>query len=178
VARGRRSAPPRLALRLLIQRVSRAEVRVDGGIVGQVGPGLVVLVGVGRNDDEATADAMALKCAQLRIFRDEEGKTNRSLLDVAGEVLAISQFTLFADTTGGRRPSFLGAAPPELGEALYERFASALGSQGVRVARGVFGAEMEVELVNDGPMTIWLDSETGRASAPAGERSATSGSGP
>jgi D-tyrosyl-tRNA(Tyr) deacylase len=148
-------------VRLLLQRVSRAEVRVEGRRVGAIGPGLVVLVGVGHGDTDAVAERMATKTAQLRIFRDEAGRTNGSLLDVAGEALAVSQFTLFADTSRGRRPSFLGAALPEAGEAIYDRFCTALEAHGVRVARGVFGAEMEVELVNDGPMTVWLDSESG-----------------
>ena len=134
-------------------------MRVGGGAVGAIGSGLVVLVGIGRNDTDEAARDHAAKVARLRIFRDEEGKTNRSLLDVGGEALAVSQFTLFADTSRGRRPSFLAAADPELGERLYEVFTSALEKEGVRVARGVFGAEMELELVNDGPMTIWLDSE-------------------
>ena len=145
-------------MRLLLQRVSWAEVRVDGATVGAIGLGLVVLVGVGHGDDEALAVAMAGKVVDLRIFSDEEGKTNRSLIDVAGAVLVVSQFTLFTDTRKGRRPSFLDAAPPELGAALYERFAGALETRGIPVARGVFGSEMEVDLVNDGPMTIWLDS--------------------
>ena len=148
-------------MRVLLQRVTRAEVRVDGKSVGSIGPGLVVLVGVGANDTGADADALAAKSVDLRIFRDAEGKTNLSLIDVGGEVLAISQFTLFADTSRGRRPSFVHAAPPELGERLYERYAQAVAERGVRVAKGVFGAEMEVELVNDGPMTIWLDSGPG-----------------
>jgi D-tyrosyl-tRNA(Tyr) deacylase len=105
------------------------------------------------------AETMARKCVELRIFRDEAGLTNRSLLDVGGQLLAISQFTLLADTSRGRRPSFIRAAPPDLGNELYRRFAAAVEGQGVTVARGVFGAEMEVELVNDGPMTIWLDNE-------------------
>ena len=145
-------------MRLLIQRVTRAEVRVDGEVVGSIGPGLVVLVGVGHADTAAEAESMAAKAADLRIFRDEEGRTNRSLLDVGGEMLVISQFTLFADTRKGRRPSFLDAAGPDQGNELYERFTAAVEARGVRVARGRFGAEMEVELVNDGPMTIWLDS--------------------
>jgi len=149
-------------MRLLIQRVTRAEVRVDGRLVGDIGPGLMILVGVGQRDSEAEADLLAGKSVDLRIFRDEQGKTNRSLTDVGGEVLAISQFTLYADTRKGRRPSFLDAAPPDQGNALYERFCAAVEARGVRVARGIFGAEMEVELVNDGPMTIWLDSEAGR----------------
>ena len=145
-------------MRLLLQRVGRAAVLVDGATVGEIGPGLVVFVGVGHDDGPATADAFADKVADLRIFRDADGKTNRSLIDVGGEALVISQFTLYADTRKGRRPSFLDAAPPDLGTALYERFAHALAGRGVRVARGVFGAEMIVELANDGPMTIWLDS--------------------
>jgi D-aminoacyl-tRNA deacylase len=145
-------------VRLLIQRVTRAEVRVGGERVSAIGHGLVVLVGVGHDDTPEVADQMAGKSVELRIFRDTEGKTNLALADVAGEVLAVSQFTLFGDTSRGRRPSFLGAAPPELGERLYERFAAAIEARGVRVARGVFGAEMEVELINDGPLTIWLDS--------------------
>jgi D-tyrosyl-tRNA(Tyr) deacylase len=132
-------------------------VRVDQKLIGSIGPGLMILVGVGQDDTEAQADLLAGKAVDLRIFRDGDGKTNRSLIDVGGEVLAISQFTLYADTRKGRRPSFLDAAPPELGERLYERFCAALESRGIAVARGIFGAEMEVELVNDGPMTIWLD---------------------
>jgi D-tyrosyl-tRNA(Tyr) deacylase len=144
-------------LRLLLQRVTRASVTVDGEVVGRIGPGLVILVGVGHADDEALAESMAGRTADLRIFRDDEGKTNRSLIDVEGSALVISQFTLYGDTRKGRRPSFLDAAPPALGEALYVRFADALAARGVPVAKGIFGAEMEVELVNDGPMTIWLD---------------------
>jgi len=132
---------------------------VEGGVVGQIGPGLLVLVGLGHNDTEQIADQMAGKAVDLRIFRDADGKTNVSLMDVVGEMLAISQFTLFADTRKGRRPSFIDAAPPDMGERLYQRFAAAVEARGVKVERGVFGAEMEVELVNDGPMTIWLDSE-------------------
>lgn len=145
-------------MRLLLQRVERAEVRVDGRIVGACGPGLAILVGVGHDDDEATIEAMAQRVAGLRIFRDEAGLTNRSLLEVGGGALVVSQFTLYADTRKGRRPSFLDAAPPDRGRQLYERFASALEAQGVAVGKGVFGAEMKVELVNDGPFTIWLDS--------------------
>jgi D-tyrosyl-tRNA(Tyr) deacylase len=145
-------------MRLLLQRVTRAQVSVEGTVVGQIGPGLLVLVGIGHDDDEATVAAMADKAVDLRVFRDDEGKTNRSLIDIAGEVLAISQFTLYADTRKGRRPSFLGAAAPDQGSALYEAFCAAVRARGVTVAKGIFGAEMEVELVNDGPMTIWLDS--------------------
>ena len=146
-------------MRLFLQRVTRAEVRIDGRVVGSIGAGLIALVGVGHGDDEAVADAMAAKAVDLRIFRDDEGKTNRSLIDVGGDMLAVSQFTLYADTRKGRRPSLIDAAAPEVGERLYERFAAAVEGRGVRVERGVFGAEMEVELINDGPMTIWLDSE-------------------
>ena len=145
-------------MRLLIQRVTRAEVRIDGRTVATSGPGLAVLVGVGHGDDDATAKVMAGKVVGLRIFRDSEGRTNRSLLEVGGEALVVSQFTLYADTRKGRRPSFLDAAHADVGAAIYERFAGALEAQGVRVGRGVFGAEMELELVNDGPFTIWLDS--------------------
>jgi D-tyrosyl-tRNA(Tyr) deacylase len=152
-------------MRLLLQRVTRARVTVEEQVVGQIGTGLVCLVGIGHSDDEATVQALAGKAVDLRIFRDDEGKTNRSLLDVGGAVLAISQFTLYADTRKGRRPSFLDAAPPELGERLYEEFCAAVQARGVKVERGIFGAEMKVELVNDGPMTIWLDSAAGAASA-------------
>ena len=146
-------------MRALLQRAARAEVRVGGEVVGRIGEGLVVLLGVGHGDTADVARSLAGKVCELRIFRDEAGLTNRSLLDVGGEALVISQFTLYADTRKGRRPSFLGAAPPALGESLYGVFVDAVESRGVRVARGVFGAEMEVELVNDGPMTIWLDTE-------------------
>ncbi len=145
---------------MLVQRAARAEVRVAGEVKGSIGAGLVVLVGVGHADTEQIADTLAAKVVELRIFRDEDGRTNRSLADVGGEMLVISQFTLYADTRKGRRPSFLDAAPAELGESLYERFAKAVEERGVRVARGEFGAEMEVDLVNDGPMTIWLDAAT------------------
>jgi D-tyrosyl-tRNA(Tyr) deacylase len=145
-------------VRLLLQRVTRAQVRVGGETIGEIGRGLLVLVGVGPDDDEAVPRALADKVVNLRIFRDEAGMTNRSMLDVGGALLAVSQFTLFADTSRGRRPSFIRAAPPDLGERLYEAFAAAVEALGVRVARGTFGVEMQVELINDGPMTIWLDS--------------------
>jgi D-tyrosyl-tRNA(Tyr) deacylase len=144
-------------MRALLQRVSRAEVRVGGSPVGRIGPGLVVLVGVGPADTDQTAVELAGKVAELRIFRDSEGRTNLSLRDVGGEALVVSQFTLFADTRRGRRPGFTGAAPPEQAERLYLRFAETIGA----TATGQFGAEMEVELVNDGPMTIWLDTAAG-----------------
>jgi D-tyrosyl-tRNA(Tyr) deacylase len=137
--------------------VSRAEVRIDGEVTGEIGAGLLVLLGVGPDDDETVADSLARRTAELRIFRDDDGRTNRSVLDVQGAALVVSQFTLFADTRRGRRPGFSGAAPPEQAERLYERFAAALAGLGVTVATGRFGAAMAVELVNDGPFTIWLD---------------------
>jgi D-tyrosyl-tRNA(Tyr) deacylase len=146
-------------VRALLQRTTRASVRVapDDAVVGSIGEGLVVLLGVGPDDDDATADALAQRVAQLRIFRDDVGRTDRSLLDVGGSALVISQFTLFADTRRGRRPGFTGAAPSDQAEREYQRFADALRALGVEVATGRFGAEMRVELVNDGPFTIWLD---------------------
>jgi D-tyrosyl-tRNA(Tyr) deacylase len=132
-------------------------VRVGDEIVGEVGRGLVILLGVGPEDDEATTDSLARRVTELRIFDDAEGRTNLSLIDVAGAALVVSQFTLYADTRRGRRPGFTGAAPPELAERLYRRFADALRGLGVTVATGRFGAVMAVELVNDGPFTIWLD---------------------
>ncbi len=146
-------------MRALLQRTTGAEVRVDGEVVGAIGAGLVVLLGVGPEDDDATADDLARKSAELRIFRDADGRTDRSLLDVGGAALVVSQFTLYADTRRGRRPGFSGAAPPELAERLYLRFADSLRGVGVTVATGRFGAEMAVSLVNDGPFTIWLDTD-------------------
>ena len=147
-------------MRALLQRTSGARVRVGGEVVGEIGPGLVILLGVGPDDDEAVTDALARRATELRIFDDAEGRTNLSLVDVGGEVLVVSQFTLYADTRRGRRPGFTGAAAPELAERLYLRFADALREAGVAdLQTGEFGAEMEVELVNDGPFTIWLDGE-------------------
>jgi D-aminoacyl-tRNA deacylase len=149
-------------VRALLQRVSAASVRVGeppGELVGEIGPGLLVLLGVGPNDTKAVAEDLARTVAELRIFRDEHGKTNRSLLDIGGGVLVVSQFTLFADTRRGRRPGFTGAAGPELAETLYAAFAGAIAHLGVQTATGRFGAEMQVALVNDGPFTIWLDTE-------------------
>jgi D-aminoacyl-tRNA deacylase len=145
-------------VRALLQRTSGARVRVAGETVGDIGAGLVVLLGVGPDDDAAVADALARRVTELRIFDDADGRTNLSLVDTAGEVLVVSQFTLYADTRRGRRPGFTGAAAPELAERLYLRFAAALRELGITVATGRFGAVMEVELVNDGPFTIWLDS--------------------
>jgi D-aminoacyl-tRNA deacylase len=146
-------------MRVVIQRVSHARVVVDGRTAGEIGAGLVALVAVGRDDSAATAASMAEKIVHLRIFNDAQGKMNRSLLDAGGAVLAISQFTLYGDARGQRRPSFIQAAPPELGKALYEEFVRALQALGISVATGVFQAHMSVELANDGPVTILLDSD-------------------
>jgi D-tyrosyl-tRNA(Tyr) deacylase len=144
-------------VRAVCQRVSRAQVTVDGETVAKIGPGLVVLVGIADDDVETDAQRMAGKVARLRVFEDEEGKFARSLLDVGGAALVVSQFTLLADTRKGNRPSFTHAARPEHAEPLYESFCATLEAAGVPVERGVFGARMEVELVNDGPVTIPLD---------------------
>jgi D-tyrosyl-tRNA(Tyr) deacylase len=144
-------------VRALLQRTTSARVKVDGSVVGEVGRGLVVLLGVGPGDDAAVADGLARRITELRIFDDDAGRTNLSLTDVGGAALVVSQFTLYADTRRGRRPGFTGAAPPGLAEQLYLRFAEALRALGVEVATGRFGDFMEVELVNDGPFTIWLD---------------------
>ena len=146
-------------MRVLLQRVTRAEVTVEGKVRGAIGPGLMALVGVGPDDSAEIARALADKSVDLRIFRDEDGRTNRSLTDVGGAVLVVSQFTLYGDTRKGRRPSFIDAAAPDLAAELVEVFATAIEARGVEVGRGEFGAEMAVELVNDGPMTIWLDSD-------------------
>lgn len=144
-------------MRALIQRVSHASVTVDGVVVGQTGPGLLVLVCAMAGDGEAQADQLAAKIAKLRIFKDEAGKMNRSILDIGGAALVVSQFTLAADTRSGNRPGFSSAAPPAEGERLYEYFAAQLAAQGVPVETGRFGADMKVELLNDGPVTIWMD---------------------
>ena len=149
-------------MRALLQRVTGAGVRVggpDGELVGEIGPGLVVLLGVGPDDTDAVADDLARTVAELRIFRDDGGRTNLSLLDTGGAALVISQFTLYADTRRGRRPGFTRAAAPGLAERLYSRFADALRRLGIRTATGRFGAAMQVQLVNDGPFTIWLDTD-------------------
>lgn len=145
-------------MRALLQRVRRASVTVDGNLVGQIGQGLCILLGVGPRDGDGAARALATKCAEMRIFNDEAGKMNLSLLDVGGAALVISQFTLYADTSRGRRPSFVGAAAPDVARPLVEAFAQALRDRGVHVEMGVFGADMLVEIHNDGPVTIWLDS--------------------
>lgn len=144
-------------MRAVVQRVSEASVNVDGATVGRCGVGLLVLVAAHRDDTEANADKLADRVAGLRIFSDEEGKMNLSLADVEGSVLAISNFTLYGDATKNRRPSFIESAPYADGERLYETFVAALARRGVPVETGVFGAHMDVSLVNDGPVTIVLD---------------------
>jgi D-aminoacyl-tRNA deacylase len=145
-------------MRALVQRVSRAEVRVDEAVVGAIGLGLVVLLGVGHDDDLAHAERVATRVARLRVFPDAQGRFDRSLLDIGGAALVVSQFTLYGDTSRGHRPSMSGAAPPELAEPLYEAFCAALRGQGVgQIETGVFGAAMEVELVHDGPVTLLLE---------------------
>ena len=144
-------------MRAVCQRVSEARVRVAGAVVAEIGSGLVVLLGVARGDSVEEAERLARKVSGLRVFEDELGKFDRNLVDVRGAALAVSQFTLIADTRRGNRPSFLEAAPPERAEPLYERFCEALAWEGVSVERGLFGARMAVELVNDGPVTIVLD---------------------
>jgi D-aminoacyl-tRNA deacylase len=146
-------------MRAVVQRVSRARVTIDGSVTGEIAMGLLILLGVGRDDTSAVATNMAEKISNLRIFEDEAGKMNRSLLDVKGSALVVSQFTLYADARGQRRPSFIAAAPPEQAKNVYEEFAEALRRFRVTVATGVFGAMMSVELVNEGPVTILLDSD-------------------
>lgn len=145
-------------MRALVQRVLSASVTVDGEITGQIDQGLLVLVCAMQGDTEKQSDWLAAKISKLRIFSDEDGKMNRSLLDIGGAALVVSQFTLAADTRGNR-PGFSSAAAPDLGRALYERFSASLAGQGIPVANGRFGADMKVALVNDGPITIWLDTE-------------------
>jgi D-tyrosyl-tRNA(Tyr) deacylase len=147
-------------MKALVQRVSEASVTVGDRAVGSIGRGLLVLLGVEHGDGERAAELLARKIAHLRIFEDEAGKMNRSVLDIGGGVLAVSQFTLCADVRKGNRPSFVGAAPPELANSLYARFCDHLAAQGAPVARGEFAARMAVRLVNDGPVTIWLDTAT------------------
>jgi D-tyrosyl-tRNA(Tyr) deacylase len=144
-------------VRAVVQRVSSASVSVDGAVRGSCGRGLVVLLGIAREDDAGTAERLASKVARLRVFEDAEGRLDRSLVDVGGVALVVSQFTLLADTHRGTRPSFSAAAPADEAEPLYARFCAALEGEGVEVARGVFGARMQVSLVNDGPVTIVLD---------------------
>jgi D-tyrosyl-tRNA(Tyr) deacylase len=146
-------------MRVVLQRVNEASVTVDGEVIASIGRGLLLLVGAAEGDDAAQARRLAQKCAEMRIFSDEEGRFNLSLLDVRGEALIVSQFTLIADVRRGRRPSFVAAAPPEQAEPLVEAFTRALGDAGVTVRTGRFGAKMSVSLVNDGPVTIVLDTE-------------------
>jgi D-tyrosyl-tRNA(Tyr) deacylase len=145
-------------MRALLQRVSQASVTVDGKIVGEIGQGLLVLLGVGHDDGEAQVKTLVNKIVNMRIFEDEEGKMNRSLLDIGGSALVVSQFTLYADIRKGRRPSFIDAAHPTVAEPLVERFKEAVTAYDIPVAGGVFGADMDVALINDGPITIWIDS--------------------
>lgn len=145
-------------MRALIQRVTHAAVEVDGREIGRIGPGLLVLVCAMQGDDEAAPAKLAARVAKLRIFKDDADKMNRSVLDIAGEALVVSQFTLAADTRTGNRPGFSAAAPPDDGRRLYERFARDLSAQGVPVQTGEFGGDMKVSLLNDGPVTIWMDS--------------------
>jgi len=146
-------------MRAVCQRVSRASVTVDGEVVGEIGRGWLVLLGVGPHDDEAVAARLADKIVGLRVFEDEAGKMNRSVVDVGGSLLVVSQFTLYADTSRGRRPGFTGAAPPAVAEPLVERFAALVRERGLHVATGRFGAQMAVDLTNDGPVTIVLADE-------------------
>jgi D-aminoacyl-tRNA deacylase len=146
-------------MRALLQRVCRADVRIDGEVVGAVDGGLTILLGIAPGDDEFVAAGLAAKVAGLRIFADAEGLTNLSIGEVGGSALVVSQFTLYADCRRGRRPSFVDAAGPIVGERLYEVFCEILASHGIPVRQGRFGADMQVELVNDGPFTIWLDSD-------------------
>lgn len=146
-------------MKVVLQRVTRAEVRVDGKVTGKIGHGLLLLVGIAQEDTAADIAFVAEKCVHLRVFADENHKMNRSLLDVGGEILAVSQFTLLGNTRKGRRPSFIHAAEPEKGKALYDLFVETLRSYSVTVACGVFGAMMEVELINDGPVTLIVESK-------------------
>jgi D-tyrosyl-tRNA(Tyr) deacylase len=144
--------------RVVVQRVSRASVSIDGSVVGAIGPGLAVLLGIGDGDSELDVERLATKVSSLRIFEDDGGKMNLAVADIRGSILVVSQFTLYADVSKGRRPSFIRAAPPEVGERLYRHFAAHLESLGFRVERGVFGAHMLIDLENDGPVTIIVDS--------------------
>ena len=144
-------------MRALLQRISHASVTVEGEKIGQSGPGLLILICAMQGDSEAQADHLAAKISKLRIFKDDAGKMNKSVKDIGGSALVVSQFTLAADTSRGNRPGFSTAASPEDGKALYEYFAAKLASEGVPVETGEFGADMKVELLNDGPVTIWME---------------------
>lgn len=147
-------------MRAIVQRVSRAAVHADGDLVSEIGPGLLVLLGVGHGDTGAEAERIADQVAKLRIFADAQRQMNRSVMDIGGSVLVVSQFTLYADTSKGRRPSFVGAAPPELAEPLVAAVVDALRGMGIPTSTGVFGAHMDVELTNEGPVTVMLDTVT------------------
>lgn len=144
-------------MRALIQRVTEARVCVDGAVIGQIGPGLLILVCAMQGDDAAKSTALAAKISKLRIFSDDAGKMNRSLLDIGGEALIVSQFTLAADTSRGNRPGFSAAASPDDGRKLYQAFVADVAALGISTATGSFGADMAVSLINDGPVTIWMD---------------------
>ena len=144
-------------MRALLQRVSHGKVSVEGKSIAEIEHGFVILLGVGEGDGEAEIDYLVKKIAQLRVFEDEQGKMNLSILDVGGEAIVVSQFTLYADTRKGRRPSFIHAAPPEIASPLVDKFVDALAAQGVKTQSGEFGANMLVEIDNDGPVTIWLE---------------------
>jgi D-tyrosyl-tRNA(Tyr) deacylase len=144
-------------MRVVIQRVTSGRVSVGGNIISQIGSGVVILLGIGPNDGEEQARYLTEKIANLRIFEDEAGKINRSLLDICGEAIVVSQFTLYADTRKGRRPSFTDAAPPDLARPLVDRFAELLNKQGIPTQTGEFGADMLVDIANDGPVTIWME---------------------
>ncbi len=144
-------------MRALIQRVKRGSVTIDGQIKSAIGQGLVILLGVGQEDDRAKADQMIQKIVQLRIFEDDQGKMNLSLLDIGGEALVVSQFTLYADTRKGNRPSFIYAGAPDVAKPLVDYFCQGMEARGIKVGTGEFGAYMEVEIINDGPVTIWLE---------------------
>ena len=146
-------------MRVVVQRVSEASVTVDGQVVGAIGPGFLLLVGVTHEDSEPEAAYLARKIAGLRVFEDGDGKMNLGLADAGGAVLAVSQFTLYGNVRKGRRPSFIDAARPEQAEPLYQRFCQLLAAEGITVERGVFQAEMQVRLINDGPVTLWLDTD-------------------
>jgi len=146
-------------MRALLQRVSQASVAVEEQTVGKIGPGFLVLLGIGPGDGEAQVKTLTEKIVHLRVFEDDNGKMNRSLLDIRGQVLVVSQFTLYADIRKGRRPSFIEAAPPTIAQPLVEQFKAAISAHDIKVEGGIFGAHMEVALVNNGPVTIWLDSE-------------------
>ena len=152
-------------MRACIQRVSEAQVTVDGAITGRIGRGLAVLLGVGPNDSQAEVDWLAEKIVDLRVFEDHDGKMNRSLAEVGGAMLVVSQFTLYGDCRKGRRPSFTDAGPPELAERLYEAFVDRVRTLEIDVATGRFREHMQVSLVNDGPVTLWIDTAVDRASA-------------